>query len=120
MTSEIVEFPDRKPASGHSEDKAHAKAFRDLEDRLCDCVRMSRIAVQLMTNTRFDTQPPAQPHGGVVVDRSVRLVDGAYIEVVRPSAQRAVQLRHQLCGSLPCTRSEGARTTALCVLLFVI
>ena len=54
MTSEIVEFPDRKPASGHSEDKAHAKAFRDLEDRLCDCVRMSRIAAQLMTNTRCE------------------------------------------------------------------
>src|SRR5215470_9734723 len=53
----------------------------------------------------LDTQPPAQPHSGVVVDRSVRLVDGTYIEVVRPSAQRAVQRRHQLCGSLPCTRS---------------
>src|SRR6201993_3544450 len=53
----------------------------------------------------LDTQPPAQPHSGVVVDRSVRLVDGAYIEVVRPSAQRAVQRRHQLCGALPCTRS---------------
>src|ERR1700758_2771231 len=53
----------------------------------------------------LDTQPPAQPHSGVVVDRSVRLVDGAYIEVVRPPAQRAVQRRHQLCGALPCTRS---------------
>src|SRR6202790_2797334 len=50
-------------------------------------------------------QPPAQPHSGVVVDRSVRLVDGAYVEVVRPSAQRAVQLAHQLCGFLPCPRS---------------
>src|SRR5467141_2439929 len=50
-------------------------------------------------------QPPAQPHSGVVVDRSVRLVDGAYLEVVRPSAQRAVHLAHQLCGFLPCPRS---------------
>ena len=31
-------------------------------------------------------QPPAQPHSGVVVDRPVRFRDGAYFEVVRPSA----------------------------------
>src|SRR6516165_1213233 len=49
----------------------------------------------------LDAQPPAQPHRGVVVDRPIRLCDGAYIEVVRPAAQRAVQLRHQLCGVLP-------------------
>src|SRR5467141_1504168 len=53
----------------------------------------------------LEAQPPAQPHSGVVVDRSVRLVDGAYLEVVRPSAQHAVQLTHQLCGFLPCPRS---------------
>src|SRR5262249_34025456 len=40
----------------------------------------------------IDAQPPAQPHSGGVVDCPVRLVDGAYIEVVRPCAQRAVQL----------------------------
>ena len=40
----------------------------------------------------LDAQPPAQPHSGVVVDRPVRFGDGAYFEVVRPSAQRAVQL----------------------------
>ena len=34
----------------------------------------------------LDAQPPAQPHGGVVVERPVRLIDGAYLEVVRPSA----------------------------------
>ena len=44
---------------------------------------------------------PAQPHSGVVVERPVRFGDGAYIEVVRPAAQRAVQLVHQLCGVLP-------------------
>src|SRR5437764_3054128 len=53
----------------------------------------------------LDAQPPAQPHSGVVVDRPVRLIDGAYVEVVRPSAQRAVQLAYQLCGFLPCPRS---------------
>ena len=34
----------------------------------------------------LDAQPPAQPHSGVVVDRPVRFRDGAYFEVVRPSA----------------------------------
>src|ERR1700751_866552 len=49
----------------------------------------------------LDAQPPAQPHSSVVVDRPIRFGDRAYIEVVRPSAQRAVQPRHQLCGVLP-------------------
>src|SRR5215468_6952516 len=61
----------------------------------------------------LDAQPPAQPQSGVVVDRSVRLVDGAYVEVVRPSAQRAVQLAHQLCGFLPCPRSVRQRMDLL-------
>src|SRR6185437_14326915 len=55
----------------------------------------------------LDAQPPAQPHSGVVVERPVRLGDGSYLEVVRPSAQRAVQLVHQLCGLLPGARSDG-------------
>jgi hypothetical protein len=41
----------------------------------------------------LDAQPSAQPHSGVVVDRPVRLGDGANIEVVRPSAQRARKSR---------------------------
>src|SRR5215471_8435221 len=53
----------------------------------------------------LEAQPPAQPHSGVAVDRPIRLGDGAYLEVVRPSAQRAVQLLHQLCGRSPCLRS---------------
>src|ERR1700756_3891366 len=57
----------------------------------------------------LDAQPPAQPHSGVVVDRPVRLVDGAYVEVVGPSAQRTVQPTHQLCGFLPCSRSDCQR-----------
>src|SRR4051794_11220337 len=39
----------------------------------------------------LDARPPTQPHSGAVVDRPVRFGDGAYFEVVRPSAQRAVQ-----------------------------
>src|SRR5215468_11524919 len=63
----------------------------------------------------LEAQPPAQPHSGVVIDRPIRLGDGAYLEVVRPSAQRAVQLLHQLCGISPCLRSgselvDGARS----------
>src|SRR6266576_4977855 len=33
----------------------------------------------------LDAQPPAQPHSGVVVDRTIRFGDGSYLEVVRPS-----------------------------------
>src|SRR6202163_3730766 len=61
----------------------------------------------------LDAQPPAQPHSGVVVNRPVRFRDGAYFEVVRPSAQRAVQLVHQLCGLLPSPRSSGQRVDVL-------
>src|SRR4029077_5859596 len=56
----------------------------------------------------LEAQPPAQPHSGVVVDCPVRLDDGAYFEVVRPSAQR-VQLLDQLCGLLPSPCSGGQR-----------
>src|SRR5271165_440515 len=44
-------------------------------------------------------QPPAQPRRRVGIERSIRLVDGSYLEVVRPSAQDAVHLAHQLKGS---------------------
>src|SRR5215510_12928737 len=57
----------------------------------------------------LDAQPPTQPHSGVVVDRPVRFGDGTYFEVVRPSAQRAVQLLHHLCGLLPSRRSSSQR-----------
>src|SRR5258708_4987538 len=60
-------------------------------------------------NLVLEAQPPTQPHSGVVVERPIRLVDGAYLEVVRPAAQRAVQLAHQLCGVLPCHRADGHR-----------
>src|ERR1022692_1850984 len=53
----------------------------------------------------LDAQPPTQPHCCVGVERPIRFVDGTYFEVVRPSAQRAVQRTHQLCGFLPCPRS---------------
>src|SRR5262249_52965823 len=52
----------------------------------------------------LDAQPPAQPHRGVVVERAIRLADGADLEIVRPSAQRTVQHPHQLRGLLPCHR----------------
>src|SRR5205823_2042562 len=38
----------------------------------------------------LDLQPPAQPHRRVDIERPIRFADGAYLEVVRPSAQRAV------------------------------
>jgi hypothetical protein len=58
MTGEIVEFPGREPPpEGYSEqyiDKLHSEAFRDLEVYLHDCVRMSSIAIQFMTNTKCE------------------------------------------------------------------
>src|SRR6266436_9794845 len=46
-------------------------------------------------------QPPTQPRSGIAVERSIRLADCAYSEVVRPAAQRAIQLALQLRGPLP-------------------
>ena len=58
MTGEIVEFPGREPPpEGYSEDyvnELHAEAFRDLENRLMDCVSMARIAFDLITNHKTD------------------------------------------------------------------
>src|SRR5258708_20333015 len=53
----------------------------------------------------LELQPPAQPHRCVAVECPIRFADGAYLEVVRPSAQRAVHLPPQLCGFLPCPLS---------------
>src|SRR5262245_65020594 len=49
----------------------------------------------------LEAQPPAQPRSRVVVERPIRFGDGAYFEVVGPSAQRAVQLAYELRGLLP-------------------
>src|SRR5260370_6097121 len=51
----------------------------------------------------LEAQPPAQPHSRVAVERPIRRSDGAYGEVVRPSAKREVQHSHHLCGFLPPT-----------------
>ena len=51
-------------------------------------------------------QPPAQPRCGVVVERSVCAAERSYPEVVRPAAQRAVQLAHHRRGLLP-SRLQG-------------
>src|SRR5262249_17161292 len=57
----------------------------------------------------LEAQPPAQPHSRVIVERSICFAGGANIEVIGPSAKRAVQLIHQPCGLLPSTRSVGQR-----------
>src|ERR1019366_9657727 len=54
-------------------------------------------------------QPPTQPRSRVVVDCPVRLVDGTYLKVVRPSAQRAIQPLHHFRGLLPCRRAGRQR-----------
>src|ERR1700747_1991171 len=57
----------------------------------------------------LEAQPPAQPHSRVIVERPICFAGGANLEVIGPSAQRAVQLFHQPCGLLPSTRSVGQR-----------
>ena len=54
-------------------------------------------------------QPPAQPRSGVVVERTVGPVGRPYPRVVRPAAQGAVQLLHQLRG--PGASSPNHRCT---------
>jgi hypothetical protein len=48
MTDNVMDFPSREPPDdGFSEDhveELHAEAFRDLENRLNDCVSMAQIA----------------------------------------------------------------------------
>src|SRR5271168_408927 len=61
----------------------------------------------------LEAQPPAQPRRCVGIERSIRLADGAYRKVVRPSAQHAVHLAHQRRGLLPCSRSAGQRVDLL-------
>src|SRR5208283_2207918 len=55
----------------------------------------------------LEAQRPAQPHRRVGIERPIRLADGSYPKVVRPSAQRAVHFAHQRRGLLPCARSAG-------------
>ena len=57
----------------------------------------------------LEAQPPAQPHSRVRVEHAICFAGGTNIEVISPSAKRAVQLIHQLCGLLPSTRSVGQR-----------
>jgi hypothetical protein len=50
--TDVVQFPgalsDR--ALHDDSDRRHAKAFRDLEGRISDCVTMAGIGVQMITN----------------------------------------------------------------------
>src|SRR6201985_1580746 len=57
----------------------------------------------------LEAQPPAQPHGRVVVEHPIRFAGGSNPKVVGPSAECLVQLIHQPCGLLPSTRSVGQR-----------
>jgi hypothetical protein len=58
--SEVVQFPGAEPPpEGYSEshvDKLHSEAFRDLENSLGECVSMSKIAAQLMSDANDGKQ----------------------------------------------------------------
>src|SRR5437879_3666647 len=49
----------------------------------------------------LESEPPAQPHSRVVVERAICFADGADTEVIGPPAKRAVQHVDKLCGLLP-------------------
>src|SRR3981081_459927 len=61
-----------------------------------------RNARPLPTTTRQSVLNTVRPHAGGAPDGEIEAA-------VRPSAQRAVQLVHQLCGILPCPRSDCQR-----------
>jgi hypothetical protein len=47
--SEIIEFPlPDRPFTESEIDKLHSQAFRDLEEKISDCVTMASIAVQMV------------------------------------------------------------------------
>jgi len=51
--SNIVDFPvPDRPITEDQLDKLHSQAFRDFKGRLCDCVRMARIARELAANAK--------------------------------------------------------------------
>src|SRR5207237_5736583 len=57
----------------------------------------------------LESEPPAQPHSRVGVERAVCFADGADTEVIGPSAQRAVENIDEHCVLLQATRSVGQR-----------
>jgi hypothetical protein len=55
--SNVVEFPPSdRPAAPPDADKLHAEAFRYLENAICDCVSMARIAAQEVNEIRTENR----------------------------------------------------------------
>ncbi len=49
MTGNIVEFPlPDRPITEDEIDRLHSEAFRDLEEGICDCASMAKIAAQMV------------------------------------------------------------------------
>jgi hypothetical protein len=53
--SDIIEFPgpQNRPTTEDETDKLYAKAFRDLEGRISDCVTMAGIAAQIVSELKI-------------------------------------------------------------------
>ena len=58
MSAEIVDFPlsESPPVTETEIEALHAEAFRDLENRLNDCVSMARIASEQIHNHKTDNR----------------------------------------------------------------
>src|SRR6266581_3289360 len=102
----VVHYGDGRSLPMHPEPKCQTRnGVRKMPAKVREWISPALVSPDLV----LEAQPPAQPHSCVVVECPIRFADGAYLEVVRPAAQRAVQLAHQLCGVLPCHRADGHR-----------
>jgi hypothetical protein len=53
--TELIEFPGTKPEVSECDvDDRHAEAFRDLENRIMDCLSMAAIAAEQIHNHKTD------------------------------------------------------------------
>jgi hypothetical protein len=110
----------RTEAMGSGGGEPRRQAFETLWTLLCEIMGLQDLTPSSTTRRAKPAQThepeapveerewiapaPAQPHRRVSIERSIRLADGSYREVVSPSAQRAVQSRW------PCTRAGPVRS----------
>src|SRR5689334_8700207 len=89
--------------------RAAAKLCQTYEPEVPVEVREWIAAALASPDVVLGSEPPAQPHSRVVVERAIRFAGGSDTEVIGPSAKRAVQHIDELCGLLPGMRSVGQR-----------
>jgi transcriptional regulator NrdR family protein len=77
--SNVVEFPlSDRPITESEIDKLHSEAFRDLENGICDCINMSGIAAQLMSNARIGEENANLRFAVLHLDETLRRLKESY------------------------------------------